>query len=154
MRHFKICPSLFSPAELLVPHVHIVQCIACSMMQTDERLKITIDHQFVIWISHWSWIYILNFNGLIFVASPCQGALPIWNPLVLLTLWRGNVTCTSILFPFGIWMQIPRQVAQNQKSNAALFPLAKHCLFDCSVCEHCVNYTELPRVSWFRIVRN
>ena len=25
MRHFKICPSLFSPAKLLVPHVHIVQ---------------------------------------------------------------------------------------------------------------------------------
>ena len=92
------------------------------MMQTDERLKITIDHQFVIWISHWSWIYILNFNGLIFVASACQGALPIWNPLVLLTLWRGNVTCTSILFPFGIWMQIPRQVAQNQKSQIEQMP--------------------------------
>ena len=28
MRHFKICPSLFSPAELLVPHVHIVHCTA------------------------------------------------------------------------------------------------------------------------------
>ena len=25
MRHFRICPSLFSPAKLLVPHVHIVQ---------------------------------------------------------------------------------------------------------------------------------
>ena len=34
MKHFKICPSLFSPAEHFVPHVHILQwCASCRSRQ-------------------------------------------------------------------------------------------------------------------------